>query len=652
MLSQVLTTYFRHEGIDLNIQDLFYSESEILKDINNYLPSGVYHYEYHEFIYQDNENLPGLFVTEEKCREFMVLKNIDGILVNLSDNSIVNESQLVGCRIIYFHKSVLKKPTEDIYRILVKMVPKISFVSSFLIFFVILSPFYSNIFNTRLIYSDSFNTVLYVTIIFLLFLGFEILIKGQIDKITVYKIKNNTLLLNDYYISLLKWSGCRDASVKIKLIENSTTSLWRNYPLIVMDITIIMVFSLCVIFMLGIFSSFLLIYYVIFLLLCVNVRFKNYKHTLMSFEYSSEKMILLNSIEMNKDVLPFVNERSLSEFVKIKSVREEENKLRMHIDNHHWDELIKSNSFVSMVVMYCCCYFSVSWSLMGIGSIIAVLIINSRLSASIASLVSRCYTQKINKNHIISSLDSLNKNFIEKKQGKVCLSKVTNITLTNLTIAHSGKTMVNHISDTYLPGDVVGIYGQSGVGKTSLLKALSGQYKEYTGSITVSSIPLDDLSTEFFTGNMVFYSPGTQFFMGTLRENLQVHGLHHGNVITDIFRDIGVNFALFNGMLDDTDAKSVSFSSGEKQRLFLRMLTNKKAKILLLDEPTSFLAEGDGRAFMADIISQFPDAIVFIATHDRSLDSLMTKRIYLGGFNVAKNNIINVGTISVSNSGH
>ncbi|EIS4192355.1 hypothetical protein LZS21_004768, partial [Salmonella enterica] len=304
-------------------------------------------------------------------------------------NGVIVNPDFNGVRIIYFHKQVAEKTVDETYNDLIKLSPKTTWISSFLLIFAFLSPLYSNIFNTRLIYSDTFNSVLYITIIFLVFLGAEIIIRHHLHNITSYKVCNNNIWLNDFYLFLLKNSKAKDISIKLRMVELSLNAIWHGMSMILMDALIIFFFSLCIIFMLGYYSLFLLIYYTVIFALCVKLRLDNYTQTYMGLEYSVEKMALYNVLEVNRIQAKYLYPLNLAEYLKQKILREENNKIKINDCNHKWDELIKANSFLSLVVMYSCCYFAVSKDFIGIGSIIAVMIINARLSGALTSVVSR-----------------------------------------------------------------------------------------------------------------------------------------------------------------------------------------------------------------------------------------------------------------------
>ncbi len=70
-------------------------------------------------------------------------------------------------------------------------------------------------------------------------------------------------------------------------------------------------------------------------------------------------------------------------------------------------EIIKVNTFLSMIVMYVASYLAIGEGSLSLASVIAVMIINSRLSGAITSAINRLFMVKTHLFHIKSSIDQL-----------------------------------------------------------------------------------------------------------------------------------------------------------------------------------------------------------------------------------------------------
>ncbi|EDQ7501088.1 ATP-binding cassette domain-containing protein, partial [Salmonella enterica subsp. enterica serovar Oranienburg] len=459
------------------------------------------------------------------------------------------------------------------------------------------------------------------------FLGAEIIIRHHLHNITSSRVCSNNIWLNDFYLFLLKNSNAKDISIKLRMVELSLNAIWHGMALILMDCLIVFFFSLCITFMLGYYSLFLLIYYVVIFALCVKLRFDNYTQTYKGLEYAVEKMALYNILEVNRVQTKYLFPLNLAEYLKQKINREENNKIKINDCNHKWDELIKANSFLSLVVMYSCCYFAVSKDFIGIGSIIAVMIINARLSGALTSVVSRFFVHKVNREHLINALSAIYND--KNKFDGVYINKITGISLNDFSVQISGRNLINQVTMNFVPGDIVGIFGPSGSGKTTFLKAVAGECLDYSGDIMISSVSAKELSREFYSENISYYSPDSCFYKGTLRDNFALYGVNDSYICADILKKINVNANSI--ILDETEANDLPLSNGEKQRLKLFMTLQSRKKIILLDEPTSFMPSIDSKSFLSKLVSEHKDSIIFIATHEQSLKDIINKSIDLGG---------------------
>ncbi|HGG4729909.1 TPA: ATP-binding cassette domain-containing protein, partial [Salmonella enterica subsp. enterica serovar Hvittingfoss] len=308
---------------------------------------------------------------------------------------------------------------------------------------------------------------------------------------------------------------------------------------------------------------------------------------------------------------------------------------------------IKANSFISMIIMYFSCYFSVSNGEVGVGSIIAIMIINSRLSASITSIAARYFSLKIYRDHVFTSLMACYKDL--NLGNKIYIDKVNNVTIKNLSVSISGRLLIDNMSLAFNSGDVVGIYGRSGSGKTTLLKIISGFIHDYSGEVTISGVSVNELSRDFFSDYTSFYS-ASPFIKGTLRDNFLSNGVNDIEKINEVMMNSITNCNINSTLYDGVEANDAGFSNGEKQKIQLGMMVKENSKIIFLDEPTSFLPAEDGYRIVSEIIKNNREAVIFIATHDISIINLMTRKINLDvnhdSFSVNQNKngkTINVG---------
>ncbi|MTC34678.1 ATP-binding cassette domain-containing protein [Providencia alcalifaciens] len=631
-LNNIIFIYFNELGEKINLKNKPYEQSNILKNINSFIDNDFFTYQYSSIIYSKNENLPQLFIMELKDSEYILIKNQVGILSNLTNNVIVTK-ELLESKNLFFFRGIPKDLAEDsMFNSLVKLTPKSALFSLPLILFALLLPLYSNLFNSRLVYSESISSLLYISFIFVFIIGIEFFIKHFIHEQNLQEIKINIGIFNRYFLDLLQRSNCKSASIKVRTAESSILQVWELKPQIVYDIGLTILFSLCIISMLGFYSILLFLYYAALAFICVQVRFRSYQNMLRTNSINYEKSALYYSLEQKKQELRFLDENNFHQYVDTKNHEDENVKLKLNDANHHWAEIIRTNSFLSMMVMYITCYLAVGNGMLSLASIIAVLIINGRLSAAITGAINRSFVVKTHLFHIRSSINQLINNLTPRfKENGLKISKSHIFQTTNLTLNIDEKKRVDNLNMTVKAGEFIGITGISGSGKTSLINALCGISQNYSGDISINNIKLNEISGPYFQQKIAYYSGVAAYFNGSLRDNFNLNGIFDDATMARLIMLCCPQLKISQETLEDILIADLPISTGEKQKLMLVSSLFKQPEIIFLDEATAFMASKDALNFMHLIRKELKleDSIVFCATHDLGLSSLFTQHISL-----------------------
>jgi iron complex transport system ATP-binding protein len=143
------------------------------------------------------------------------------------------------------------------------------------------------------------------------------------------------------------------------------------------------------------------------------------------------------------------------------------------------------------------------------------------------------------------------------------------------------------------PGEVVGILGPNGSGKSTLLKIMDGMLTPQEGEITVRNAPLKSLKRATFAREvaMVAQENHFRFSFTALEVVLMGRYPHLKRLQFEGQRDVDIAF----NSLRATEAVEFAgrsihdLSEGEKQRVFIARALAQEPRIILLDEPTSFL---------------------------------------------------------------
>jgi phospholipid/cholesterol/gamma-HCH transport system ATP-binding protein len=179
-------------------------------------------------------------------------------------------------------------------------------------------------------------------------------------------------------------------------------------------------------------------------------------------------------------------------------------------------------------------------------------------------------------------------------------------------------------------GEIIGVVGGSGTGKSVLMRAILGLRRPQAGSIEVFGVDaLSDnveerLKIERNSG--VLYQNGALFSSLTVAENVMVPlKEHYSGLPADLINDLAILKIRLSGLADSEGDKFPSqLSGGMRKRAALARALSLDPALLFLDEPTSGLDPISAAAF-DQLILNLQRALgltVFLITHD--LDTLYT----------------------------
>ena len=153
------------------------------------------------------------------------------------------------------------------------------------------------------------------------------------------------------------------------------------------------------------------------------------------------------------------------------------------------------------------------------------------------------------------------------------------------------NNVLKHISFHANPGEVVGIIGSTGSGKSSLVQLIPRLYDVDEGEVLVDGINVKDYSLTNLRNGVAMVLQKNTLFSGTIMENLR---WGDGDATDEEVYEMA-SYAQADGFVrsftDGYDMElgqgGVNVSGGQKQRLCIARALLKKPKILILDDSTS-----------------------------------------------------------------
>lgn len=203
----------------------------------------------------------------------------------------------------------------------------------------------------------------------------------------------------------------------------------------------------------------------------------------------------------------------------------------------------------------------------------------------------------------------------------------------------NGRTVISDFTHDFEPGSFTAILGETGAGKTTLIRMMLSLINPASGTTQIYNIDANGTSTSYdirpsLRNNFSYIPQGNTLFSGTIRENLRF-----GNPLatTEEMKQ-ALHVALADFVLDLPDGLDTKcgeggggLSEGQAQRISIARALLHPCRVLLLDEATSALDMETERKLLINLKQHFADSTIIFVTHrlavvDFTTDSFTMKR--------------------------
>jgi phospholipid/cholesterol/gamma-HCH transport system ATP-binding protein len=207
-------------------------------------------------------------------------------------------------------------------------------------------------------------------------------------------------------------------------------------------------------------------------------------------------------------------------------------------------------------------------------------------------------------------------------------SAINAISVRDLVVGFSERIVLDHLSLDVKRGEILGLVGASGGGKSVLLRTIIGLIPKRSGTIEIAQAPDDETPGEAGNGGRewgVLFQQGALFSSLTVRQNVQFPMREKLALSPRLLDELATAKLEMVGLsADDGDKFPSELSGGMTKRAALARALALDPDIVFLDEPTSGLdpiSAGDFDSLIKTL-QRTLGFTVFMVTHD--LDSLHT----------------------------
>ena len=256
-------------------------------------------------------------------------------------------------------------------------------------------------------------------------------------------------------------------------------------------------------------------------------------------------------------------------------------------------------------------------------------------------------------NRIISSIQSLRyvqptldllENELKRENKKKILKNDKDIFKLNKDISFNkvsfcypgkNKDIINNLSFSINKGEITGIIGESGSGKSTILNLILGLLKPNSGNIKIDGKLLTNDNARYWQQNIGFVPQQITLIDDTLKNNIafgveenfiNISAIENSISLSQLTEFINQNPDRLDSLVGE---RGISLSGGQIQRIGIARALYNSPSLLILDEPTSSLDTETEKQLINDILKLKKDRTIVIISHNKSIIDICQKVISL-----------------------
>lgn len=211
------------------------------------------------------------------------------------------------------------------------------------------------------------------------------------------------------------------------------------------------------------------------------------------------------------------------------------------------------------------------------------------------------------------------------------------VTLQNVCFSYQeGELVLVDCSMDVRPGDYVAIMGQSGCGKTTLLRLVLGILQPDKGQAYIAAVDGSCEPVSAGTREFIAYVPqGNTVFSGSIADNLRTVAPHATQEQMETALRVACAWEFVKKIPGGLDGlvgeKGMGLSEGQAQRISIARAIIKQSPVILFDEATSALDSETGLTILRNIKAHAPHCTCFVVTHRTTVLEVCNRSFYMRG---------------------
>ena len=216
-------------------------------------------------------------------------------------------------------------------------------------------------------------------------------------------------------------------------------------------------------------------------------------------------------------------------------------------------------------------------------------------------------------------LMELEENPLEEQGEPIEIDAPCGIKLTDVSYAYddADEYVINHLNYDFYPGSCTAILGETGAGKTTLIRLILALLHPTKGKVEIYNANKKNELSPRLRCNFVYVPQGNTLLSGTIRDNLRLGNLNATDEdMYDALHEACADFVkdLPDGLETQCSESGGGLSEGQAQRITIARALLRNRNIMLFDEATSALDPETEKRLLKNILANHDKTVIFI-TH-------------------------------------